>query len=137
MALRSFISAFEIMKSEIVFRNREIDEVLSLICEYCGGTAESFFRQIRENGKSLDKAYIDAEYILKKDGLKSEDISEIESLMLVLGRYDSATQAEHIDRALKRLEGLKEHAANEQEKNGKLYGALGLCAGIMLAVILI
>ena len=129
--IRSFIDAFQIAKAEIVFKNTPVLDVFRLLEQRAAGAAKSFFGCMK-----ADDTFSAGE-ILKKSNLKESENTEIDSILSVLGRYDSVNQAEVIDRGILHLEELHNSAQRELSKNGKLSSAIGVTCGIVIAVLLL
>ena len=68
-------------------------------------------------------------------GLSEADVRALTAALHALGRYDSAAQAEAIDRAVHTLNRAREEAEGELNQKGRVYRAMGVTVGIMLALI--
>lgn len=137
--LKGFISAFQVIKSEILFKNRTIEEIVSNIeLKIDNRVIEYLKNHIISFGSSVDitseKCNIDT---INTFDLKEEDLSEIKSIISALGNYDSATQSEIIDRSLSRLEFSLASAEKEMEKNSRLYVFIFLTIGLVFSLILL
>ena len=139
-ALKNHISALQLIRSEICYKNTPLEEILFQLEQSCGKAAATFYRKSFEaasNGLAFSAAaeqyYID----LKKDGLLAEDIEVIRNICRILGRYDSATQAEHLAAAAELLEKQLDNLQKELSSKGRLYKTVGATAGILLALIVV
>ena len=139
-ALKAHISALQLIKSEILFKNSPLPYMIFLIQQSCGPEAAGFYRAALDcarSGMTFSSAAGRACGILRKSGLSKQDAEIIRDTCSVLGQADGATQVEEINRAAsllgKQLELLKEEIASR----GGLYRAIGATAGIILALMAI
>ena len=96
----------------------------------CPWDAEQTHQSIRRN--FLEEAYEAVEAI---DEGSPEHLEE--ELGDVLGRYDGEEQRSALARTRAELGRALEQAREESEKQGRMYRALGLTAGAMLAILLL
>ncbi len=61
----------------------------------------------------------------------------MEQLGSVLGRYDGESQRKAIEEGVSRLDRQIVQAGEDRRRLGRVYGALGMTAGLFLAVLLI
>ncbi len=128
------------IKTEILFRRTPLPVLVDALERACGGRTAAFYRatlQSAGEGLTLSTAAARHRGRLRRDGLSREDADVVLEVCAVLGRYDGATQAEAINRAVARLEDAAVQAREDAEAKGKLYRALGVTAGIVLALIAI
>ena len=69
--------------------------------------------------------------------LKWSEIEWIASVGHIAGRYDAATQADRLSGLIAQLEQALQQAQEEYGQKGKLYRALGVTAGVMIALVAI
>lgn len=69
--------------------------------------------------------------------LAAEDKSALERLGPVLGRYDGDSQRLALEEALAGLHALRASAADDRLRLGRVYGVLGVTAGLFAAILLI
>ena len=69
--------------------------------------------------------------------LEQEDMDLLEQLGSVLGRYDRDSQRQALEIAGARLESQRAAAAAQKVRLGRVYGVLGLTAGLFLVILLI
>ena len=69
--------------------------------------------------------------------LTAQDLNEINTVISAIGKYDSSTQSEIIDRSLSRLENILHIAEKEAEKNSKLYTFVFLTVGLLISLMLL
>ena len=137
-ALKSFLGATQLLQAEIVFRRSPLPDILPLIIRECPGAAASFYRTVlhmmTEKGCSFSLACDRASSELRHFSLKRDEIEWICSVSHIAGRYDAATQADRLSGILSRLELALRQAQDEAGQKGKLYRAVGVTAGIMIAL---
>ena len=66
-----------------------------------------------------------------------EDRTLLEQLGPVLGRYDGDSQRQALERVLAELSRRRERAEEDRRRLGRVYGVLGVTAGLFLAILLI
>ncbi len=55
----------------------------------------------------------------------------------MLGRYDGDSQRQALERVLAELSRRRERAEEDRRRLGRVYGVLGVTAGLFLAILLI
>ncbi len=137
-ALKSFLGAVQLLQAEIVFRQSALPDILPLVVRECPGAASAFFRQVSQrmtqNGESFRSAFNALAPALRQFELNRNEIEWICTLGLVAGRYDAPTQSDRLSCVIGRLEQALLQAQEEYGQKGKLYRALGMTAGIMIAL---
>lgn len=136
--LLAFINALGVLKTEISFSKNDIAQIFSGLDEnkaLCG-----FFRRcaegIEERGlkKSWERALL---CVCDEAALLSCDKTLILQLGSELGRSDSTTQAETVDRARSLIMTRYEEAEEEYLRLSKVYRSCGALAGIFFIIIFI
>ena len=130
-----------VMRREIDLRLTPLPELLTLAAKETKEEVSDFFRLCSVGAKHLNgRAFRQ----IWRQGLESvrlriepEDLAVVEQLGGVLGRYDGANQRQALDEALARLNEQRKLAADQRNRLGKVYGALGLTAGVFLVILLI
>ena len=84
------------------------------------------FQQIWQNGLSTAPLR-----------LAEEDKALLERLGPVLGRYDGDSQRLALEDAAAGLRSLQGEASDDRKRLGRVYGVLGMTAGLFLAILLI
>ena len=136
--LKAHAAALQTIKTEILFKNATLADILPKLKSVAGGHVAGFYRRVFEKGISGGASVSDDMLReMKRDGLKSDDIEAISLVCSILGRYDAAAQAEAITRAAALLEGNLDMLRKDMASKGKLYNAIGAAAGIVLALIVI
>ncbi len=138
--LRGFICAFQIVKAEVVFRFASTSEILQDICEQCGGGAGYFFKSAQKlMSKERIPLWSAADRLipmLSQYGISETQREQIARALSAMGRYDAHQQAQALDIVIAQLEDELISARKEHGEKGKLYRAVGLSAGIMLALVI-
>ncbi len=140
-AIKSFIGAIQLLQAEIVFRKAALPDILPLIVRECAGAASAFFRQVEQCMLRDGKSFLTAVDILSPElrhfDMKWSEIEWIRSVGHIAGRYDAPAQADRLSGVVAQLEQSLRQAQDEYGQKGKLYRALGLTAGIMIALVAI
>lgn len=141
-ALSSMISALEIMQSEILFRLTPIPELLQYLSETASGPSRIFFenccREINRLGEeSLLRIWKKALKNTPELELHSEEERALLDLGAVLGKYDLDGQGRAIAYAVSRLEKILQDAKTEKQMQSKVYGIMGIAAGLAVVIIFI
>lgn len=139
--LSAMISALNIAVSEIGSLSSPTPEVLRRLSLSAGAQVGDFFAQVlskleQESGEGLDSLWRSA----VNDKLQSLSLTqreEIAGLSQTMGRYDGEEQAAAMRRCIIRLEAELETVSEKASGAMRLYGGLGLCAGLMLTFIMI
>ena len=139
-ALKSFLSAFQIIKAELVFRRAPLPDIIGVLKNECPGVAAGFFTLISkemESGQSFQSAFAKCSAKLHLYSLTRADEQALAPAMQAFGKYDAQGQAEIISGVIRRLEAEVQGAEKLASEKGKLYKAVAVSAGIMLALIII
>jgi len=140
-ALASFIAALQIIKAEVVFRALPLPRLLDGLARDGEGAAAHFFggigARMGERGDSFWACAQPALKNLKATGLLGSDVRALSVALHVLGRYDSGTQAEALDCGIAALSRALEEARAELGQKGRVYRAMGVTVGIMLALMVV
>lgn len=139
-SLKGLISALQIIKAEIVFRRTSIPDIMHLIVLQTEGGVKDWFISLAaamDHGSSFPSAYQKLMADLSSLSLTASDIALLSQGFNVLGKYDAVSQSEILSGVLARLQGEWEQANADAAQKGKLYRALTLSAGIMLALIVL
>lgn len=137
--LQELIAGLEIVQRELSNRLTPIPELLMQASEQTAGEIAVFFRCCAEEIKCMDGKTF---WTIWKKNLNSlhlerTDRETLERLGGVLGRYDDEVQCQSIEKAIKRLEGLRQQAAVRSVQLGKVYTVLSLAGGALLVIFFI
>jgi len=127
--LRRLCAGLEVMERELSLGRTPLPELLE-------GLEEELFRAAARGlaqGLGLRRAWDGA---LDASSLPPEDREVLRPLGRVLGRYDAPGQEESVEHVRRDLERRLAQAREESSRLGRMYAALGVTAGIFLAVML-
>ena len=140
-ALKSFLGAIQLFQAEIVFRRTPLPDILPLVERECPGAASAFFRQVHarmaEMGIGFSAAMSQLLPQLRFFELRQDELDWISSVGHIAGRYDAPMQSDRLSVVITRLERSLQQAQEEYGQKGKLYRALGVTVGIMIALVAI
>lgn len=139
--LRELTAGIETLQRELGWRLAPLPEALSRAAESVKGRAAQFFQLCSSgaehlNGRMFQQIWRDAAEASQMR-LEREDMDLLEKLGSVLGRYDGDSQRQALEIAGARLESQRAAAAAQRVRLGRVYGVLGLTAGLFLVILLI
>lgn len=139
--LRELVTGLELMERELSWRMAPLPEVLHQAAEETQGRPSEFFGLCAQgaahlNGRPFYKVWRQAAEASQLR-LEGADVSLLEQLGGVLGRYDGESQKQALSAAVSRLEEQRAEAVSQRDRLGKVYGMLGVTAGIFLVILLI
>ena len=141
-SLKGFLSALQIMHSEIGERLTPIDELMELLSAEVSAPVSMLFEScLQEMREKSDvpfcliwrKQIKTAEYLR----LSSAEAEELASLGNILGRYGAEEQKRAIEHIIRCVESMHFVAEGERKKLGSLYTKLGLICGIAVVIVFI
>ena len=139
--LDQLMAGLDTVRRELEWRMTPLPELMKKASDCTADRVADFFRlcsvgAMQLNGRSFSSVWSMA---LEAAGLEleAEDLSSVERLGSVLGRYDSKQQCTALDEALIGLRGQRAAAREQRDRLGKVYGALGLTAGAFFVILLI
>ena len=136
--LKDFISIFQVIKSDIVFKRCSIDEIINNLKDNSNGEIIKFFSKSLNIGDGINENnHLANIKILKSLELNDDEIYEINNAVSSIGGYDSTTQCEILDKAINRLEHCLCNAKKDMDKNSKLYSAVGITLGLVVSLVLL
>ena len=140
--LGSFLSALELMRSEIGSRLTPICELMEKLSRETISPLDSFFKTCGDEKR--EKQDVSFSIIWRKNlkraeylRLKSNEREVLAELGSVLGRYDAEKQISAISHLQRRVQSLWQSAENDRKSLGKLYAKLGLICGVSVVIVLI
>lgn len=140
--LRSFISALQMLETEIIYAATPLPDALAGIAERIDTKVAPFFRQAAaglqpERGFSAREAWNNAlEQYCSRSTLERGDMQVLRNLGNNLGISDRNDQAKHLKLALEQLKMAQARAEEAAVKNVKLWNYMGLLGGLMLVLAL-
>jgi stage III sporulation protein AB len=140
-ALHSLTQALELLERELDFHLPPMGELLLAVSQRCQEPASAFLRACGENmarldGRPLSQLWHRAARQLLP-ALKPCDFQALDCVGAVLGRYDGEGQRHAIAAARDRLNTLLSDAVQERRRQGRVYGAVSVTAGIFLTILLL
>jgi stage III sporulation protein AB len=140
-ALRSLTQALELLERELDFHLPPMGELLLAVAQRCQQPAARFLQSVGErlgelDGRPLSQLWGRAVRELLP-ALKPCDLETLDCVGAVLGRYDGEGQRHAIAAARDRLGALLADAVQERRRQGRVYGAVSVTAGIFLTLLLL
>ena len=139
--LRELSAGLDILQRELGWRLSPLPGALETAAAGVHGRAARFFTFCAQGAETLDGAPFRA---LWQEGLERchlvldrEDRALVEQLGPILGRYDGDSQRRALEDAAAGLRALQETAADDRRRLGRVYGVLGVSAGLLLAIFLL
>lgn len=139
--LRELAAGLELLRRELGWRLTPLPEALAAAAEGTQGRAAQFFQFCAQRAGRLSGTTFQQ---LWREGLERcplrldrEDRALLEQLGPVLGRYDGDSQCQAVDKALAGLARRQTQAEENRRRLGRVYGVLGVTAGLFLAILLI
>lgn len=139
--LQQLISSLEQMKSEIQFRRTPLPELMRVLSVGASGCVGAFWGLLADElyaGRSRSAAEAMRRCLAARpaEAFSAPTRSELLSLGAGLGSYDADNQTRSINLALSRLGGLLGELRAEQKARVRSCCALGVCAGLALAILM-
>lgn len=139
--LRRISSALEQLARELTFRLTPMPELLSALARETCPPVQNFFAYCRDGLERLGEVTLAQLWSEALDAvpmdLGEEERSALRDLGQVLGRYDGEDQREALSLCRVRLDHCLTHAEEERTRLGRVYGAMGLAAGVFLTILLL
>lgn len=139
--LRELSAGLEILQRELGWRLSPLPGALEAAAAGVHGRAARFFTFCAQGAGTLDGAPFRS---LWQKGLEQcplmldrEDRALVEQLGPVLGRYDGDSQRQAVEGVVLGLARRREQAEAERQRLGRVYGVLGVTAGLFLTILLI
>ena len=139
--LRELSAGLEILQRELGWRLAPLPKALEAAAAGTQGRAAQFLTFCAQESKQLAGAPFRA---LWSRGLEQcpmrlsrEDRVLLEQLGPVLGRYDGDSQRQAVENVLSGLSRRQIQAEDDRRRLGRVYGILGLTAGLFLTLMLI
>lgn len=139
--LQGLLAGVEALQRELGWRLADLSEALELAAGAAGGRPARFFRLCAGGAAQLEGRSFRQVWQQGLDRcqlrLDRADREPVEQLGAVLGRYDGDSQRQALESAAARLELRRAAAAEDRKRLGRVYGVLGMTAGLFLVILLI
>lgn len=139
--LQDFALSLQLLATEIDYARTSLPEACHKISGQTTAPIAQFYAIFSNNldcqsGFSATEAWTKATTVLSDVGFIKSDIEIIEQLGNVIGRSDAADQLKHIALVQNQLKTSSQQAAEEREKNVRLWNYLGFCVGSLVVLLL-
>lgn len=140
--LRQFISALQVLETEITYVVTPLPEALSSVAEQLDAPAKNFFEQvanelISNRGCSAREAWNNVlEHYYQESVLSRNDLSILRGLGNSIGISDREDQGKHLHLATEQLKMALVKSEDAAAKNVKLWNYLGLLGGLIVVLAL-
>jgi stage III sporulation protein AB len=141
--IREMQYALQILETEMLYSALPLVEALEFTSKKSTSAIEGLLDKIAQILKAREKdnvydAFKEA-YKTKKDELcfGKEEIDVLEAFMQSLGNSDIEGQKKNFNITIKKLEELEKKAEAARSKSERLYKYLGVCAGLLIVIILV
>lgn len=138
--LGELAAGLDALQRELGWRLSPLPQALDTAARAVRGPAAEFFARCAQgagaqDGRSFQQVWGDG---LSAAPLRLEpgDKALLERLGPVLGRYDGDSQRLALEDAAAGLRSLQGDAADDRKRLGRVYGVLGMTAGLFLAILL-
>lgn len=141
--LRDMQYALNMLESEIIYTATPLIQALRHVSEKSSDSIRSIFDRIAvllkdKRVEGVHEAFNEAVKESKRElYFEKEEIDVIASFMHSLGSSDIEGQKKNFNITIKKLETFEEKAEETRVKNEKLYRYLGVCAGVLIVIILV
>ena len=139
--LGELAAGLDALQRELGWRLAPLPDALGTAARALHGPAADFFTRCAQGagqaeGRPFQEVWRDSLSAVPLR-LRPEDKSFLERLGPVLGRYDGDSQRQALESAAARLELRRAAAAEDRKRLGRVYGVLGMTAGLFLVILLI
>lgn len=139
--LAELTAGLDALRRELGWRLAPLPDALDTAARAARGPAAQFFTRCAQGAGTPDGQVFQAVW---RDSLSAvplrlgpEDRDLLERLGPVLGRYDGDSQRLALEEAVAGLRALGGEAADDRKRLGRVYGVLGMTAGLFAAILLI
>lgn len=141
-SLRSLVGGLEILKRELSFRRTAMPELMERTARQAGEPARYLFARCRDHLEELGERSFGQIWVRAVEAepellLTREERAVLAELGQVLGRYDADGQIAALERAEEGLKVCLARAEEDRRRLGRVYTALGMGSGAMLAILLL
>lgn len=139
--LGELAAGLDALQRELGWRLAPLPQALETAARASHGPAAHFFAQCvqrmgAENGQAFQQVWRDSLNTAPLRIVEGDRVL-LERLGPVLGRYDGDSQRLALEDAAAGLRSLQGEAADDRGRLGRVYGVLGVTAGLFLAILLI
>ena len=138
---RELSAGLEILQRELGWRLAPLPEAMETAAGGTHGRAAQFFAYCARESRQLAGAPFRTRWSRGLEQcplrLSQEDRALLEQLGPILGRYDGDSQRQAVENVLAGLSRQQAQAEDDRRRLGRVYGVLGLTAGLFLALALI
>ena len=138
--LKDILTSIDILQAEIVFKRSGLHTAVNAVKVRTGNIVSGFWEVVLEalnNNAGVERGFDKGMAYLKSKGLSKEDVDAIRLLSGVLGRYDSLEQARLMKNIKELIAVQYRDAMKELTDKGKLYRAMGISLGIVVALVIV
>lgn len=138
--LKDILTSIDILQAEIVFKRSGLHTAVNTVKARTGSDVSGFWEEViraLNNNEGVEKGFDKGLAILKNRGLSKEDVDAIKLLGGVLGKYDSFEQARLMKNIKELITVQYKDAVKELADKGKLYRAMGISIGIVVALVIV
>ena len=138
--LKDILTSIDILQAEIVFKRSGLHTAVNTVKARTGSDVSGFWEEViraLNNNEGAEKGFDKGLAILKNRGLSKEDVDAIKLLGGVLGKYDSFEQARLMKNIKELITVQYKDAVKELADKGKLYRAMGISIGIVVALVIV
>ena len=139
--LGELASGLGTLQRELGWRLAPLPQALETAAGIAHGPSSAFFARCaqgaeRPDGQSFQTVWREAIEAVPLR-LSAEDRALLDRLGPVLGRYDGDSQRLALEDTAAALHTLQGEAADDRRRLGRVYGVLGMTAGLFLAILLV
>lgn len=139
--LGELAAGLDALQRELGWRLSPLPDALETAGGALRGPAAQFFAQCAQRARAPDTQAFQSVWRAELDAaplrLKPEDRALLARLGCVLGRYDGDSQRRALEETAAGLRALQGEAAGERSRLGRVYGVLGVTAGLFAAILLL
>ena len=139
--LNQMSAGLAVIQREMAWRITPLPELLTRAAGETKGSVSDFFRLCSVGARHLNGRPFCR---IWQQGLEAAELriepadrEAVEQLGGILGRYDGESQQRALEQARARLEEQRKQAVDQRSRMGKVYGTLGMTAGVFLMILLI
>lgn len=141
-SLYQFKTVLHMLRGEIAFSGRILEEALLDISERCGEPFDRFFREISrkmktERDRSFSEIWEEAEPLLEGSGMEEEELLLLRKMGKELGFLDMEMQLNTISLVETGLEPIIGKLEQNKDSFCKMYQSLGILGAMAVMIVMI